>query len=191
MALLGAVTFGVFAGWFKGDGAGLRSALGNLSAPWLLVAVVPAWSARSWWRGALIGLAGTLLGLLGFYLAATAVTAHRLGFGADHLHAFRFVLSVNRRWLEAGLLSGPVCGAATVALRRLWPQVRLVAVAAVAMVGEFVVVRTISSTPPKALPSIWTWNVGDWRGYDAELVLGLMLLACVAARYLRRSTPPS
>ncbi|WP_186526038.1 hypothetical protein [Leekyejoonella antrihumi] len=38
-----AVCFGLFAGVLKGDGAGLRDGLGNLSSPWLLVAVTPAW----------------------------------------------------------------------------------------------------------------------------------------------------
>ena len=188
-ALGGALVFGIAAGWLKGDGADVRSALGNLSAPWLLIAVLPAWGCRTWWRGAVTGLTSTLLGLLGFYLAMTAVTYHHLGFTSGYPHALRFVLRANRTWFVAGVLSGPVCGAATVRLRRLRAHVSLLGVTAALMVGEFVVVRAISSRPLAALdqhlPAVWTWNVGDWRAYDAELSAGLILAALAVALRMR------
>jgi hypothetical protein len=64
--LLLAALFGVAAGLFKGNEIGLRAEIGNLSAPWLLVAFLPALSAGSVARGGATGLASTLLALLGF-----------------------------------------------------------------------------------------------------------------------------
>jgi len=65
--LVFAAAFGVAAGLFKGNDAGLRGGIGNLSAPWLLVALFPALHCRSVLRGALLGLASTLVALAGFY----------------------------------------------------------------------------------------------------------------------------
>jgi hypothetical protein len=59
--LLLAALFGVAAGLFKGNDAGLRGGIGNLSAPWLLVALFPALHCRSVMRGALLGLTSTLI----------------------------------------------------------------------------------------------------------------------------------
>ena len=45
--LLFAAAFGVAVGLFKGNDTGLRGGIGNLSAPWLLVALLPALHCRS------------------------------------------------------------------------------------------------------------------------------------------------
>ena len=82
--LVFAAAFGVAAGLFKGNDPGLRGGIGNLSAPWLLVALFPALHCRSVMRGALLGLASTLVALAGFYTALTAVLAGQLG-GGGHL----------------------------------------------------------------------------------------------------------
>jgi hypothetical protein len=76
--LVFAEVFGVAAGLFKGDDTGLRGGIGNLSAPWLLVAMFPALRCRSVARGALLGFASTLVALAGFYAALTAVLAGQL-----------------------------------------------------------------------------------------------------------------
>ena len=71
--LVGAVAFGVAVAVIKGQDTGVRDALGNLSAPWVVVPFVAGAGFRSVWRGAVVGLAVTLAALLGFYVAEAAV----------------------------------------------------------------------------------------------------------------------
>jgi hypothetical protein len=49
----------------------LRSGIGYLSAPWLLIAFLPALQRRGARLGALTGLLSTLVALVGFYAALT------------------------------------------------------------------------------------------------------------------------
>jgi hypothetical protein len=58
--------FGFAIATVKGHGGGLLDAVGNLSAPWLLVAFLPGLRTRSIARGALAGVAATMLALAGF-----------------------------------------------------------------------------------------------------------------------------
>src|ERR1700756_123410 len=70
-----AAVFGIAAAWIKGNDIGLRDAIGNLSAVWLLLpflAGAPAGSRRVS-TGALFGLAATLAALVGFYFAESFV----------------------------------------------------------------------------------------------------------------------
>ncbi|HWU32806.1 MAG TPA: DUF6518 family protein, partial [Marmoricola sp.] len=78
-ALLGALAFGVAAGWLHGNEGGLRAALANVVAPWLFVAIIPAWWAGSAIRGAILGTVATMVALLGYYLALTAAMFGHLG----------------------------------------------------------------------------------------------------------------
>jgi len=80
-AVVLAAVFGIAAGFLKGDEIGLRGQLGNLSAPWLLVALLGALHCTTPLRGALAGLAATLTALAGFYAALTVVLAGQLGGG--------------------------------------------------------------------------------------------------------------
>ena len=73
MALLAAAVFGLLMGAFKGNDAGLRGGIGNLSAPWLLVAFLPSLRCRSLVSGAVIGLLSTGVALAAFYATLTAV----------------------------------------------------------------------------------------------------------------------
>src|SRR5438552_11928648 len=82
--LAAALAFGVFAAWAKGqDGDGvstlaqLRADLGNVSAPWLLVAFLAGTRSSRLWPGALLGLAATMIGLFGFYLFTSLVVDAR------------------------------------------------------------------------------------------------------------------
>ena len=70
-SLLLAAPFGAVAGAFKGNDPGLRSGIGYLSAPWLLIAFLPALQRRRARLGALTGLLSTLVALVGFYAALT------------------------------------------------------------------------------------------------------------------------
>src|ERR1700722_10130491 len=102
-----AFVFGFAVATLEGQGGGLLDGVGNLSAPWLLVAFLPGLGSRSAVKGALAGLAATMLALAGFYLA--------LALHADYgLHSLRagldLAFSANRRYFLAGLVSGPIFG---------------------------------------------------------------------------------
>lgn len=108
LALLAAVAFGLVAALLKGTHAGTRQVYGNMSAPWLALAFLPARYARSIWRGAALGIVATALGLAGFCLATGVISdlgQHGL------LGDLRLEFAANRYWFEWGLLSGPVLGA--------------------------------------------------------------------------------
>src|SRR5438093_1321141 len=68
-----ALAFGATIAAIKGQDVGFRDALGNMSAPWVLVPFVAGAQGRSFGRGALLGVAVTLLALVGFYVAEAAV----------------------------------------------------------------------------------------------------------------------
>ena len=109
-ALACAFLFGLLVAWVKGNDAGLRDAIGNMSAPWLLLPFLAGAFAgvRSLPRAALAGLAATLAALAGFYLAESVV----LDLGP---HPWLTDLALTMRggviWSERAILSGPVFGA--------------------------------------------------------------------------------
>jgi hypothetical protein len=69
IAVLLALCFGVVMAVMKGEGIGARDALGNLSAPWLLVAFIGGACPRRVCWAPLGGLAATIAALAGFYAA--------------------------------------------------------------------------------------------------------------------------
>jgi hypothetical protein len=115
LALLGAVAFGVSMSILKGNGAGLRDDIGNLSAPWLLVpffaaAAVPG---RRWLAGASVGVAATCSALAAFDVANAFV----LDLGPHGwLEDVRLTLAAH--WFLWGLVSGPVFGVIGAGWRR-------------------------------------------------------------------------
>lgn len=106
--------FGVLAAWAKGPNGGvdavarLRTDVGNLSTPWLLVGFVAGTQTSRLRSGALLGLLATMLALFGFYLYSSLVVD--LG-GHGLLGDLRRELFANRVYLEAGVVSGPIFGA--------------------------------------------------------------------------------
>src|SRR5262245_976099 len=75
IAVLGlAAAFGMTSAWVKGNGGGVRDAIGNISAVWLppFLAAAAA-GARRLTTAALAGLAATLAALCGFYFADSFV----------------------------------------------------------------------------------------------------------------------
>jgi hypothetical protein len=174
--------FGFAIATVKGHGGGLLDAVGNLSAPWLLVAFLPGLRTRSIARGALAGVAATMLALAGFYLA--------VGLSADYgLHGglwanIELAFTANRRYLAAGLLSGPLLGAAgswwsSRSTLRPAPAVGLL------LLGEPVVIMIIAVTH---VLNIYAGYAYGWRShsgpYIAEFLTGTIIL--VAARLLPR-----
>jgi Family of unknown function (DUF6518) len=108
--LLAAFAFGLLSAWIKGNGPGVRDAIGNASAPWLLLPFLAGATAgaRSVVVAALAGLAATLAALMGFYLAESFVL--QLG---QHpwLTDLRLTMSASVFWVGRACLSGPVFGA--------------------------------------------------------------------------------
>ncbi|MEV4351419.1 DUF6518 family protein [Actinoplanes sp. NPDC049596] len=167
--LLAALAFGALAALIKGDHGGVRDTIGNLSAPWLLVAFIPALIARSVPRGAVIGLAATLAALLGFYVAVTVTLDDQMPGLREHL---LHVLRLNRRWIYSGLLSGPVMGALGAWLGRGV----LVPVAGLLLLLEPIVIVSARIVP--GWRSVIHWTL-DPVPYVVEAVLGVLILILV------------
>jgi hypothetical protein len=68
-----ALAFGATIATIKGQDVGFRDALGNMSAPWVVVPFIAGARVRSLWRGALLGVAVTVLALLGFYVTEAVI----------------------------------------------------------------------------------------------------------------------
>jgi hypothetical protein len=76
MLLLAGVVFGVLVALIKGHDTGVRDALGNTSAPWIVLPFVAGTLYWRAWPAALAGLAVTLVSLLGFYVAVRRRSTH-------------------------------------------------------------------------------------------------------------------
>lgn len=96
--LLGAVIVGVALSLMKGDGIGLTYWLGNLSAPYVIVAALGGRVPSRWWTAALLGVSATEVCLGGFYGAWMLLLRHDV--------PLRSLLL----WGGAGLFSGAVFG---------------------------------------------------------------------------------
>jgi hypothetical protein len=132
-ALVMALLFGIVASAVKGNGAGVRDGIGNLSAPWVIVPLL-AGAVGSPGRiafGALMGAFATLAALVGFYLANAFV----LDLGSHStFHDVGLTLNAGNLWFKAGAVSGPVMGAVGAwAIRRGGVAVAGIAIASVAM----------------------------------------------------------
>ena len=179
VVLLAALVFGAVAALLKGQGSGVNQVLGNMSAPWLMVAFLAGTRSRSLRVGGALGLAATLMALSGFYLAF-ALSAD-LG---DHGLAGDLYLTLsgyNSRYFLAGLVSGPALGAIGA-----WWNVRRSAPASVGigllLLCEPLAIALISNVGLLARLA-GGWAESDPRPYVGEFVLGLAVLA---AGYLIR-----
>jgi hypothetical protein len=182
LVLAGAALFGLAAAWAKDPGSNgigtlsiLRADLGNLSAPWLLVAFVAGSQGRRLRTGALLGVVATLVALAAFYAYTTAVVD--LG-GHGLLGDVRLELVGNRLYFVGGLASGPLFGIVGAWWRRR-PSVRASALAGALMLGEPLV--TASQVVPVwgLSPQHSTISLGV---YATEFVLGVALLVAQPAR---------
>jgi uncharacterized protein DUF6518 len=143
-----ALLFGVAAGVLKGpsgDGRGalweVRSALANISTPWVLIAWFAGSRSTRIGSGILLGLAATVVALVGFYVVCGVVEAMR----NDVVSSSMAWMSANRVWFEAGMVSGPLFGA----LGAWWARRRspsAFAVAGLLMVGGIVPGFGVSGT---------------------------------------------
>ena len=207
--LLGAVAFGVLAAWAKGqntDGiqqvSQVRSALGNLSTPWLLVAFFAGMQSSRPRHGAVVGLAATLCALAGFYLLSTLV--ENLG-GHGFVGDLRIELSGNRAYFEGGIVTGPIFGALGAWWRRR-PTARASFLAGGLLIAEPLVtlalgtvrhhVLSASTGLPLIARIIPGWGLtassgsAAWAVYAAELGLGVAVVVVALAIPRRRWTRP-
>jgi hypothetical protein len=184
---LAALLFGIAMAAVKGDQAGLRGQVGNLSAPWLLVAFLPSLRCRTPARGAATGLISTLVALAGFYATLTVVLAGQLH-GGGYLRELAVEVSANRVYFVAGTVTGPLMG-----LLGAWVGTRHPAAAAY-VVGALVATETAAVAlvqgrqlaPP---PFYFSWGVDDWRPYLAETLVGVVVITAALwrTRRLRRA----
>lgn len=73
LLLLAAIGFGALVAAVKGQDVGVRNALGNTSAPWIVVPFLAGALQPRAWQAAVIGVTATLAAFFGFYLAEAAV----------------------------------------------------------------------------------------------------------------------
>ena len=184
LALLLAAGFGVAMSVFKGNGAGVRSDIGNLSAPWLLVPffAAAALPGRRAYAGAAVGAAATCVALSAFYVANAFV----LDLG-PHGWIEDLQLAFVTHWFLWGLVSGPVFGIVGAAWRRRGSSYAGVAVTAL-LIAEpvfWALARRAGGVDSFAFEPSAGVSVG-------EVVAGVLACACmaVAADRARRRPAP-
>ena len=180
--LLAAAAVGVALGAFKGNETGLRAGIGNLSAPWLLVALLPALRCRTLPQGAVMGLTSTLVALAGFYAALTVVLAGHLG-GGGYLAEFQVETDANSIYFIGGLLTGPIFGAAGAWIGRHHRDAAWVIVGAL-IASEIWVVALTQGRQLAPPPLYLKMGVDDWTPYIGEALLGVAII--LAAMWHRR-----
>ena len=174
----GAVAFGLAAGILHGNDGGLSAGFANLSAPWLLVALIPGWSSRSIPRGMLLGTVATLTALLGYYVGMTSMAFSHLGF-TDPKDAFEFMVHANRIWFVAGLVSGPAMGAMGGHLGSRLGARGLISVSALLMCLEPLAIGAVRHVEIPVVHLMW--GVADWHPYGAEAFAGVALTGVAMA----------
>ena len=158
----------------KGQDSGVRDAIGNASAPWVVIPFLAGTRYRSLAWGLLVGVGATLAAFAGFYTAEAAV----LDLGTNSwTHALSLTLGSGRIYEEWGLLSGALYGA----LGSLWATRRWLAAGAavgLAFIFEPLIVWFLS-------------HAGIWAGDDllarpwmwlTEIAIGVAAIAYIAAR---------
>jgi hypothetical protein len=188
-ALLAAAAFGILVGAVKGNDAGLRAGIGNLSAPWLLVAFLPSLRCRSLSSGAVTGLLSTGVALAAFYATLTMISAGHLG-GGGYVREVGVETAANRVYFLAGLVTGPLFGALGTWVGRRHPRgVWLVVGGLVA--GEIVAVDLLQGHQLMPPPLYFVWGVDDWTPYVAEAIVGVaIIVAALWHRSAHRSGGP-
>lgn len=207
--LLYAFLFGVVAAAVKGqsgDGLGLisrvRSDIGNLSTPWVLVAWFGGSRTERLPVATVLGLSATLVALLGFYLVSGIVEP--MGAGGVVGDSGSWILA-NRVYFVAGLVSGPVFGL----FGGWWTRYRSPSapiVVGLLLAGEPVVLLVTGAIFPNGVLSpltglplvvrivpafgLRTGDTVSMAVYAVECVAGLVLVAGVvrSRRAARRSS---
>ena len=108
--VVGALAFGALVSVVKGNGSGLRDAIGNTSAPWLILPFIAVLylRVRSPLRGSLVGLAASSAALSGFYVTNSFVLQLGPHAWTDDL---RLTVGAGRMFFALAIVSGPFFGA--------------------------------------------------------------------------------
>ncbi len=173
--LVAGFVFGVLVAVVKGQDTGVRDALGNTSAPWVLVPFLAGTRYPRVSHAAAVGIVTTLAAFLGFYVAEAAI----LDLGPHSWTTdLRLTLGSGRVYETWGLLSGLVYGA----LGGLWAS-RSLRVAPIAVGLAFIC---------EPLIVFLLWRAGVWGDgglllhyrwmWIAEILLGLAAIAVALAR---------
>jgi len=181
--LLAGIAFGVLVAVIKGQATGVRDALGNTSAPWVVVPFLAGTRCSSVRRAALVGGATTLAAFLGFYLSEAAI----LDLGPHPWYTdLRLTLGSGRVYEEWGLFSGLVYGA----LGGMWAT-RSLAIAPIAVGLAFLCEPAIV---------LFLRDAGLWGGGDllfhyrsiwvSEILIGLATITFGMNRARSRRTKP-
>jgi Family of unknown function (DUF6518) len=166
--LLAGVAFGVLVAVIKGQDTGVRDALGNTSAPWIVLPFIAGTCFSRVRSAALGGLAITLASLLGFYVAEAAI----LDLGPHpwwvDLQLTAGTVNIYEKW---GLVSGLLYGT----LGWLWAYRSKAAAAAavgLAFAAEPLIVYLVSKA------GMWYGMVLDYPWiWTAEVLLGVAGIA--------------
>jgi hypothetical protein len=161
----------------KGNDTGVRDAIGNASAPWVLIPFLAGTRFRSVWHGILIGAAATLAAFAGFYTAEAAV----LDLGTHSwARDLQLTLGSGRLYEEWGLLSGALYGGlGSLWATRRWPAAG--AAVGLAFICEPLIVWILEHAG--------IWGGGDLLGrpwmWLTEIAIGMAAIAWFAARRAR------
>jgi hypothetical protein len=182
LLLLGAIGFGVLVAVIKGQDAGVRSAVGNMSAPWIVVPFLAGTLYSRARQAALIGGATTLAAFFGFYTAEAAI----LDLGEHPWYVdLKLTLGSGQVYEVWGTPAGVVYGV----LGWLWASRSSVA-AAVAVGLAFVLEPLIVL----ALVRTQVWGGGGlfdhpWL-WATEIAIGLAVIAFVLVKAQARPARP-
>lgn len=156
---ISALAFGIGVSVVKGNNAGIRDAIGNVSAPWLLISFLGGAidGHRRVIVGALTGTVVTLIALLGFYVTNSFV----LNLGPHPwLTDLNLAVLGGKGYFFFSLVSGPIFGTLGVWWVRTW------SVCPVLIVGLFFVLE-----PGVQLARSGANNMGN------QLLIGLVEIA--------------
>lgn len=183
LLVMAAVAFGALESVVKGNGAGVRDGVGNLSAPWVIVPLLAGavGSRGSILAGAVVGLLTSVAALVGFYVANAFV----LDLGSHSWsHEIGLTLNAGNLWFKAGAMSGPAMGAVGA-----WAGRRGGFVVAWSVVGLVVFEPLVVYLTYLASSGRFAAGDGQWNGvYAAEAALGAVAAAALwrSARPIRR-----
>jgi hypothetical protein len=185
LTVAGAFGFGLFAALVAGQGsdglsavASARNQIGNLSAPWLIVALAAGAASQSVRAGVLFGSVATVSALLGFYVVTAFVTD--VG-GRGVADDFARLLLANRLWFVLGAISGPTFGALGAWVRAA-PWMTVGIISGSLMIGEPVMLAIIGVVYPATA-------VGrDAISLSVHVAEALLGIAVVAAGWMRLSS---
>jgi Family of unknown function (DUF6518) len=179
LVVAGAV-FGISISVIKGNHAGVRDTIGNVSAPWLLLPFVSsAVAGRTKLAvGAAVGLTVSITAILGFYVSNAAV----LDLGPHPwLVDLRLAVEGGRMYVALALLSGPMFGALGASWQRRRPLALGIAVASLLVFEPvaWLLYQRGADSVVASYPLVWA----------AEVSLGVVgcRIALVSARRTTRS----